>query len=76
MGRKSLLQELGGIKVQGKKLRTMIKNGKKKVDLFAVFAEIILLITIFFKNFFKGNVTKMSIEGASDFRESNNNFLP
>ena len=30
---------------------------------------------IFFKNFFKDNVQKMSIGGASDFRVMNNNFL-
>ena len=51
----------------------MLIKGEKKVDSFAVFAKIILLITIFFKNFFKGNVLKMSIEGASDFRVANDN---
>ena len=57
MGRKHLLQELSGIKVQGPIHQTMIKNGKK-VDSFAVFAKIILYITIFFKNVFKGKVKK------------------
>ena len=52
----------------------MIKNGKM-VESFVVFAKIILLITIFFIKFFKGNVRKISIEGASDFRLTNN-FLP
>ena len=64
-----------GIKIQGPKLQTMIKNGKKKVDLFAVFAKITPEIAIIFENFFKGNVQRMSIEGASDFRVMNN-FLP
>ena len=45
----------------------MIKNFKK-VDSFAVFAEIILYIMIFFKKINKGNVKKNSKEGASDFR--------
>ena len=53
-----------GIKVWGTELQTMMKT-EKKVPSFAVFAKIILYITIFFKKFFKGNVQKMSIEGAS-----------
>ena len=52
-----------------------IKNGKK-VDSFAAFSKIILYITTFFKKNFKSNVQKMSIEGASDFRVTNNNILP
>ena len=50
-----------------------MKN-RKQVDSFAVFVQIILYITIFFKIFFKVNVQKMSIEGASEFRVTNNNF--
>ena len=42
------------IQVKGPKLQKMIKNGKK-VDYFAVFAKIILCITIFFKKIFEGN---------------------
>ena len=38
------------------------------VDSFAVFAKIIVYITIFFKQFVKGTVQKMSKEGASNFR--------
>ena len=52
----------------------MVKDGKN-VDSYAVFANIILYIAIFFKNLFKGIVQKMSIEGASDFRVKKNNFL-
>ena len=74
--RKRLLQELGGIKVQCPKLQTMIKNGEKKVDWFAIFAKILLYITIFFEIIFEGNVQKMSIEDSSDFRVTNNNFSP
>ena len=53
----------------------MIEN-RKKLDSFEAFAKIILNITIFFKIFFKVNVQKISTEGASDFRVTNNNFLP
>ena len=52
----------------------MIKM-EKKVDSLAVFTKIILYITIFLI-FFKGNIQKMSIDGASHFRVMNNNFLP
>ena len=62
MVRKRLLQELGGINVQGPKFQMMIKNGKK-VDSFAVFAKIISFIAIFFKKYLKGNDQKMSLEG-------------
>ena len=48
----------------------------KKVDSFTIFSKIILYIMIFFKKIFKGNVQKMSIEGTSNFRAANNNFLP
>ena len=46
-------------------------------DSFGVFAKIILYVKIFFKKIkkIKGKVQKMSIEGASDFRLTNNNFL-
>ena len=47
----------------------------KKVEKKKVFAKIILYITIFFKKFFQSNVQKKSIEGASDFRVTDNNFL-
>ena len=71
MGRKRLLYELGALKFK-------VQNFKRslKTESFAVFDKIILYITIFFKIFFKGNVQKMSVEGASDFRVTNNNFLP
>ena len=49
---------------------------EKKVDSFAVFSKIILYIRIFFKKTFEGIVKKISIEGASDFILTNNNFLP
>ena len=49
---------------------------EKKFKSFVVFAKIILYITIFIQKIFKGNVQKMSIEGASDFRVTKNNFLP
>ena len=48
---------------------------EEKVDSYAVFAKIIFYITIFFKKYFKGIIQKMSIEGVSDFRVNNNNFL-
>ena len=75
MEHKRNLQELGDIKIQGQKLHTMIKNGKK-VDSFVVFAKIILFIAFSFKKIFKSKIQKMSIEGALDFRVTNNYFLP
>ena len=50
----------------------MIKTGKR-VDSFSVFVKIVLYFTIFLKKKnFKGTIQKMSIEGSSDFRVTNN----
>ena len=48
---------------------------EKLVDWFAVFTKIIHYVSIFLKINFIDVVQKMPIEGASDFREPNNNFL-
>ena len=60
----------------GPKHETIIKSGKKNIDSFSVFAKIILYLIIFFKNIFKCDAEKMSIVGASDFRVTDNNYLP
>ena len=49
---------------------------KRFMDCVKLFQTEIIVAKIIVKKFFKSNVQKMSIEGASDFRVSNNNFLP
>ena len=45
------------------------------LDSFAVFAKIIRYVIIFLKIIFKDGFLKIPIEGASDFKATNNNFL-
>ena len=52
----------------------MIKNGKNGRFVCGFCKNPFLYFDFLQKNF-KGNVQKMSIEGTSDFRVTNNNFL-
>ena len=54
--------------------RQNLRGDSRYEDSFAVFAKIILNITIFFKKNLRVKLKKMSIEGASDFTARTTTF--